>query len=227
MKYYPIAIIVILVVLLPIYMREEKRSNFVRATTFKLIVSGLCSLCALLGLFLANEASIDERIPVIVALVCAIFGDYFLQYIRLDSKKFNIGIGCFSLTQISLIAFLVIRDGLSWPEFVSTAVISLGVLILMIAQKWNLGSAKIPLSIYTVLLAFMSSKAVIALFGAVVTPSMCFMAAGAVLFLLSDLLLGIWNFKTGKRAYANLNWITYFCGILLIALSVSTLPDLI
>jgi uncharacterized membrane protein YhhN len=44
---------------------------------------------------------------------------------------------------------------------------------------------------------------------------------GAVLFLVSDLLLGIWNYKTGARRHANLNWITYFSGMMLIALSIS------
>ena len=44
-------------------------------------------------------------------------------------------------------------------------------------------------------------------------------AVGAVLFFVSDMLLGIWDYKCEKRAIANLNWITYFCGTMSIALS--------
>ena len=227
MKFFPFAVIILFIILLPIYIHAEKHGGFKKATTIKLILSGLCSVCALLGFALGGTNFDCLNILVVLALVCALFGDYFLQFIRLDAKKFNIGIICFALTQIFLIIYLIARHGISWQEFVMTAVIAVGVLILMVKQKWQLGSAQAPLSVYTVLLAFMTSKAILALFSSNgITLSVILMAAGAALFLLSDLLLGIWNYNTGKRIHANMNWITYFCAILLIALSISPLPGL-
>jgi hypothetical protein len=44
------------------------------------------------------------------------------------------------------------------------------------------------------------------------------MATGAVLFLLSDLLLGKNNFQADKNTRSALHLVLYFCGILLIAL---------
>ena len=53
------------------------------------------------------------------------------------------------------------------------------------------------------------------------TSSLYLMAAGAVLFALSDLLQGIKLSKPGDWPLYYLNLIVYFCGLLLIALSTS------
>ena len=217
-----ICLILVFIVLLPIYLHSEEHSGFKKATTLKLILSGVCSLTALLGLILnaVGETHVDiPRVLVVLALGCAFFGDYYLQFIRLDEKKYNIGIMCFASTQIFLIVFLCLQHGVSWPEFILAAVIVVCMQLLMVMQKWVLGRAKIPLSIYTLLLAFMTGKAVMALFGDSFSWSVGLIAVGAVLFMTSDVFLGINNYKADKRILANLNWITYFCGIFLIALS--------
>jgi hypothetical protein len=49
--------------------------------------------------------------------------------------------------------------------------------------------------------------------------SVCFMAAGAVLIFVSDLLLGISAFKPRSKVRIEPKLTAYFCGLLLIALS--------
>lgn len=219
---YPVYILPAFFVLLPIYLNAERQKNFESATTLKLILSTLCTISAFLGFLytlLALEVFFVPQLLVFLALFAAIFGDYYLQFIRLDAKKFNRGIFCFAITQVFLIAMLILQNGILWIEFVITVVVLLLVLLLMKKQKWELGQAEKPLTIYTILLVFMASKAVTALILGNRSAPDILLAAGGVLFLLSDLFLGIWNYRTDKRAHANLNWITYFVGIMLISLS--------
>ncbi|MEG2957856.1 MAG: lysoplasmalogenase family protein [Christensenellaceae bacterium] len=214
MGWIQILILVVFLILLPIYIHAEKSWGFQKATTCKLALSGTVLINACIGLFITPFWLMQGF--VILALVFAFCGDYFLQFIKLDAKKFNIGILCFSMTQVVLLVMMFLNAGVSWVEFVVLAGLLLLALILMTVQKWELGSARIPLSVYTLLLALMTGKAVSML---VATPSIhtALLAMGAVLFFVSDLLLGIWNFRTNKRLHANLNWVTYFCGILLIS----------
>jgi uncharacterized membrane protein YhhN len=219
-NYYAFLIIIPFVVLLPFYFRAEKQENFNRSMAFKLSLSGLCTLCALLGFAFVSMPVDFSRILVIFALVCAFLGDYFLQYIMLDEKKFAIGILCFAGTQVFLIIFLCTRYGVSWPDFVMTAVVFFFVHLLTKKQRWELGRAMIPLYTYMVILIFMMSKAVLPLLGGYgVSLSMILMAAGGILFLLGDILLGTSAFKPGSGPLLYPKQSAYFCAILLIALS--------
>lgn len=176
-------------------------------------------MIGVLLLTMAGSVTIFD-ILVLCGLICAIGGDYFLQFIRLDAKKFNTGILFFAITQCFLLASLFLRFGIGWQEFVITVVVLLLVLLMMKKQNWQLGKAQVPLTVYTVLLVLMAAKAVVSIFSpqAIVGRTVV-MAAGAVLFLISDLFLGIWNYHTDKKIHANLNWITYFSGMFLLALS--------
>ena len=223
-SFIPLLFIVPFFALLPFYIRAEKQERFNKATTLKLILSGLCCLCALTG-YLAGGIKVDSlRILIVIGLAWAVLGDFFLQYIRLDEKKYILGILSFSVTQLCLNIYLTLCYGLSWLEFILTALINIMVFILMITQKWVLGSARIPLSVYTLLLAFMTSKSILVMLYNDFTPSTVTMATGAILFMTSDILLGIWNYHTNRRLHANFCWISYFSAILLISLSTWSLP---
>jgi len=224
-------------VLLPLYLRAEDRiadgpHTFQKAAILKVATSGLCALCALLGLLLWSVPPELARVFIPIALICSVVGDYFLQYIALDEKRFTIGILFFALTQVFLIVSLCLHHGVSWPEFVITAVLACGVWALVTTLKWKLGKTKVPLICYAALLIFMASKSVLALFAGAagaanaaadttvgITLPLALMAAGAVLFVISDSLLGIKYFSGAKESRSKLYLITYFLAILLIALS--------
>ncbi|WP_066644761.1 lysoplasmalogenase family protein [Christensenella timonensis] len=218
----PVVIAVCYVILLWQYIRMEARHNFVRATTLKLTLGALFCITGIAGLLLLTlDGSVEiPDILVFCGLLCAVGGDYFLQFIRLDAKKFNAGIFFFALTQCFLLISMFMRFGIGWQEFVVTAAVLLLVLLLMKKQDWQLGKAQVPLTVYTVLLVLMAAKAAVSVFSPqAIAGRTLVMAAGAVLFLVSDLFLGIWNYHTDKRIHANLNWITYFSGMFLLALS--------
>ena len=213
------------VIALPIYLKAEGNiaagpREFKKAALLKITVSGICALCALLGFFIWGMHENLALAFVSVALICSVVGDYFLQYIILDEKKFKIGILFFALTQVFLSVFLSLYHGISWPEFAIAAAVVAGAWIMVTVLKWELGEAKYPLLVYVGLLAFMVSKSVLALFGgAGISPALVLMAAGAVFFIVSDSLLGIKYFAGGKESKSKIYLITYFLAIFLIALS--------
>lgn len=217
---YWIILLIPFLIILPLYLSVEKLGRFRLATTLKLTLTALCVASALIGYLTMGSYYREWRLLLVGGLGIAMVADYFLQYIKLDIRKFIAGILCFSLTQICFIIYLVMLYGIGWQEFVITAVILLLVLRLMNKQRWELGRARVALSMYTVLLTFMASKSVTVLFTAGhASVSMMLMAAGGVCFLLADLCLGTWNYHSGKRIHVNLNWIFYFSAIMLIALS--------
>ena len=255
MNYLAFIILIPFAAILPFYLKAEKQEKFRTATTLKVILSGLCACCALLGFlllsgslsfpgfpslpgdlslpgnssspgFLPGESPLYARAFVFVALACAVVGDYFMQFTRLDEKKFGVGIVFFALTQVFLIISLLIRHGIAWPEFAMTAAIFFFVLLLMKAQRWQAGRALAPLSVYIALVIFMTSKAALPLAAcikagdnSIIIVPLFFMAAGATLVLVSDLLLGISLFKPGSKIGVGVKLTTYFCGLMLIALS--------
>jgi len=220
-------------VLLVLYLRAEANNNgvegFKRATAIKFSLSGLFCATAVISGFMLYSISAKaltyiylQGIMTSAALGFAFFGDYYLQYIKLDIKKFKKGIGFFMATQILLIANMCLLNKVSYVEVIVTAAVLLLVLLLMKKQNWQLGEEKGRITAYTILLVFMASKAAVTFFDFTYgrTAGTLLFAIGAALFLISDILLGIWNYKSGARKYANLNWITYFSGMLLIALSI-------
>ena len=212
-------------VVLPIYLRSESRiedgpKSFQKAALLKITTSGICALCALLGFFIWGIPTELVRAFIPLALICSVVGDYFLQYIILDEKKFTIGIVFFALTQVFLNVFLCLHHGISWPEFVITAVLAVFVWVLVTKLNWPLGKAKVPLIFYVALLLLMASKSILPLFSNTgITLPIALMAAGALLFVLSDSLLGIKYFSGREQTNSKNYLITYFCAILLIALS--------
>lgn len=212
------------------YLFAEKENSgkegFKRATAVKLALSGLFCLVGVISYYLLlnfshhNNFYLAMQLLVVIGLFTALCGDFFLQYIRLDVTKYMTGIGFFMTTQILFLVSMSILNGFTWQEFVITAVALVLVLLLMKKQDWKLGKEQKIVTVYTVLLTLMASKSVMVFWRDLSGNTLLFMI-GALLFLLSDVVLGIWNYHTGKRAHANLNWVFYFSGMMLIALSIS------
>jgi|GEM_PF-800666 len=218
--------------LLAVYLHAEKRNNgvsgFRRATAIKLTLSSLFCAAGIFFYFLVfcsparSAAMPPARLFILLGLFAALPGDYFLQFIRLNVKKYMLGIAFFSATQALLITSLILSHQAGTGGWVAAVIITLAilfvVLVIMKKQNWQLGREKYILTAYTILLSFMTAKAFQSMLADFSASSLIF-AMGAVLFLVSDILLGLWNYHTSQRRHANLNWITYFSGMFLIALS--------
>ena len=211
------AIIAAFAAILAVYLWAEARNNgkngFARATGLKLTLSGLFCVAGIFSygmLYMVGSVTMPPQFFILLGLFAGLAGDFFLQYIRLDTITYLF------ITGIPDVLGSVLTG-------VITAAVLVLVLVLMKKQSWKLGREQAALTIYTVLLSFMTARAIVNLLWQPSLSSGLF-ALGAVLFLVSDFLLGIWNYNTSKRAHANLNWITYFAGMLLIALSIMPMP---
>lgn len=231
-EYLTYAIVAVFAVVLVLYLLAEDKNrngeNFKKATALKLALSGMFCAVGVISLFrliyfplsIYSDVMVAYAVILVASLFAALGGDYFLQYIRLDNKKYRIGIGFFSVTQILLIVYLCLMNLIGWMEFVIMAGILLLVLTLMKKQNWKLGPEQKIVTVYTLLIAFMTAKAITGIFHEKTLGALV-LAIGAALFMASDILLGVWNYHTNKRVHANLNWITYFSGMMLIAISIS------
>ncbi len=225
-----IVILIAYVAVFVFYLFAEKendgKTGFRRATAMKLTLSGLFCVVGVISYYLAysfshhNEIFFTMQLLIVIGLFCCLCGDFFLQYIRLDVKKYKTGIACFMTAQVLFYISMTVLNGFTWQEFVITVVALALIQVLMKKQGWQLGEERKLVTAYTVILTLMAAKSVMAFWRDLTGNTLLFMI-GAIFFLLSDLVLGIWNYHTGKQAHANLNWFFYFSATMLIALSIS------
>ncbi|MCL2425890.1 MAG: lysoplasmalogenase [Oscillospiraceae bacterium] len=212
-----IAIIsVIYVAVLVYYCALEKRDNFRLATTVKVILSAFASVICIYAAIL-----LDSYVFYIFALafVFTVPADYFLQYIKTNLTKYRIGITLFGLVHICLLISYYLIYPVSFFEFVIFAVFVAILLVFQIKGKWQIGKEKAQINVYTVIVVFMSAKA-ISIFIAAPAIYTVFLALGGLFFFISDLYLGIWAYS-GKDTYPNLviNRATYFAALFCLAFS--------
>jgi len=199
--------------LLTYYCLLEKQEKFLPATILKVIISAIAA-----GVCVYAAVMLNSYILYIFAmgLVFAVPADFFLQYIKTDLMKYRAGILFFGLMHVCLLVSFFILYPVSFYEFVIFAVFIGILLIFQIKGKWEMGEEKTQLTIYTVLVVFMSAKA-ISIFIAVPTLYTLMLALGGFFFFMSDLFLGIWAYQTEKFIYLALNRSIYFIGQLCLA----------
>ena len=199
--------------LLTYYCLLEKQEKFLPATILKVIISAIAA-----GVCVYAAVMLNSYILYIFAmgLVFAVPADFFLQYIKTDLMKYRAGILFFGLMHVCLLVSFFILYPVTFYEFVIFAVFIGILLIFQIKGKWEMGEEKTQLTIYTVLVVFMSAKA-ISIFIAVPTLYTLMLALGGFFFFMSDLFLGIWAYQTEKFIYLALNRSIYFIGQLCLA----------
>lgn len=204
---------------LPLYIIKERKGDAIDVLGYKLILSGLFSVMGLAAAII-HDFGVFE-ILILAGMISAIAGDYFLAFIFKDEKKFICGIYSFSLTQAFYISAMIFLSGIGIGEFLTTFLILVFLALVIMKLKPEMGSAKIPLSLYTLLVTFMAVKAVwIWIQGADSLKFQWMFTAGALLFWISDIFLGINRFIQKKYLFSVLVSTCYFLGQLMIALSV-------
>ncbi len=118
---------------------------------------------------------------------------------------FGLGQLCNIAAQLQLAAF-------HWSAAAALA----GLLTLAIALKgigqWNTSANDPWLTIYTVLVATTAAKSLSTAIVLTGTTGGILLGAGGLLFFLSDMVLGIWNYQKPHILLADLNWLLYFAG---------------
>ena len=192
-----------------LYIRQENRYRFWAATALKVTLTLTLALCLLVAL-------LRRYSPVLLAanlgMVLCAGGDYFLQYIRRSPGKFTCGILLFSLGHVcNLVALFLLA-----PFRPSALTVLAGLLALALALKgigrWDTSENEPWLTIYIGLVAMTAAKSLSAAIAAPGAPGSLLLGLGGLLFFLSDIVLGIWNYQKNHILVANLNWLLYFSG---------------
>lgn len=212
---------------------KDKRS--VGGVFLKNIVSIFFILTAVCGIF-ANPTQWKYGALIMLGLVFGMLGDIYLdqKWVYPDDMKMylNAGFVFFGIGHLCYIPAIFMTSGMGAKDIIIPIivgiVIGLGNLILEKPMKQNFGRFRVIVTVYGFILAAMAATAVVA---AVKTGYTAFIvyAVGAVLFMISDLILSPMYFGEGKNTPTNfiLNHVTYYAGQYMIALSIILLPRLI
>jgi hypothetical protein len=196
-----------------VYITQENSYHFRAATTLKVLLTALLAGWVLWSLL--HSFSLP-RLLGLVGLVCAIWGDYYLQYVKRDNRKFVRGVIAFVLTQVFYLAAFHVPTGFVWLEALSLVLFGGISCYFKFHFRWDTSEADPWLTIYTVLITCTGAKAFSLLLSAGGGWAL-YAGLGGALFYFSDMVLGIWSYQKQHILLADLNWLLYFSGQFLLA----------
>lgn len=210
------------------------------ANTIYIVSKMICSsvfLCTGIIAFLKNKKRGKFGLLTLCALACGFLGDLFLAVsVTKGNVWFYTGIGMFFLDAVLLIIALYTVDGFRWRDVILTVVLS-GLASWFLFSNTNLGVLAVPLAVYLVAIMFAASKGIsVGLTGKLGDVSSLLLVVGAVLYMLSDVVLSVIMFMDigkivkgisaalylagGSSPLESINAFTYFVGQTMIASSV-------
>lgn len=192
-----------------LYIRQENLYRFRTATALKITLTMTLAVCLIVAL--ARDFSPVLLAAAVGMLLCS-GGDFYLQYIRRDVRKFTRGIILFGLGQVCNITALFLLAPYHWSGLaVLAALLALAVALKGIG-RWDTSANEPWLTIYTVLVAMTAAKSLSVAIVLAGKPGGLLLGLGGFLFFLSDMVLGIWNYRKNHILLADLNWLLYFAG---------------
>lgn len=203
------------------YLFLENTYRFWAATAVKLILTTTLAVCLWISAVQSHFSPI--KLLFAIGMTSAIAGDYFLQYIQKDNRKFVIGILFFAATHLCYLPALHLLFGARWWHLLPFALFVGMVLALKLGGRWNTAAADPWLSVYTVLVAATAAKGFTMLLAPNHPAGVTLLAIGCLLFFFSDIVLGIWNYQKSHIALADINWILYFGGQFCIVAGIITM----
>ena len=192
-----------------LYIRQENLYRFRTATALKITLTMTLAVCLIVAL--ARDFSPVLLAAAVGMLLCS-GGDFYLQYIRRDVRKFTRVIILFGLGQVCNITALFLLAPYHWSGLaVLAALLALAVALKGIG-RWDTSANEPWLTIYTVLVAMTAAKSLSVAIVLAGKPGGLLLGLGGLLFFLSDMVLGIWNYRKNHILLADLNWLLYFAG---------------
>lgn len=191
-----------------VYLLTQRRQPFPGSAVLKGIPVGALALLALRRRGMRRDAGV-----LALGLALSTAGDVLLD---LNPRFFVFGLGAFLLAHLSYIV-LFVRNRASKTRLGPARLAAVLIIVAYSAtlSAWivpSVGELALPVVIYIAAITTMVCTAILARFR---KP---WVAAGAILFLVSDSLLAIHKFKTPVPLRDQLVWITYYlgqCGIAL------------
>jgi uncharacterized membrane protein YhhN len=214
----PIPFLVVTVALL---LRAEFRHAQQQIYVFKPLSTLLIIAVALLS-FTSPGVQPSFTLWVTLGLVLSLGGDVLLMF--KSNKAFLIGLVLFLLAHVVYSIAFTVPNGFHAADLISGAALLAFAIVIYLYLQPGLGSMKVPVMLYTLVICFMVNRAISTFFGDAFTTTQAWLISlGAILFMASDLILAINRYRHPFPAN-RYGLILYFGGQLLIALSLSYFP---
>ena len=216
---YPIPAVVVLVfVLIRAEILGKRQQVYVVKPAATLLVIGVAALS-----LLVPTRNMTYTVGILIGLLFSLGGDVALMFHE-DRTAFAVGLGLFLLAHVAYAVVFTLLGRLSGLDGVSIlALLAVGIGFYALVQS-NLGTLRIPVIAYMVVISVMVSRAVSTsaspVFG---SEQAILVASGAVLFYVSDVILAANRFWKPMK-YDRISLAFYYGGQLLIALAASYFP---
>ncbi|MEN8242398.1 MAG: lysoplasmalogenase [Chloroflexota bacterium] len=159
-------------------------------------------------------------IGVLIGLLLSLGGDIALLF-QDNKEAFTIGLGLFLAAHIAyMVVFILLGQHSSWDLVSGAILLSAGFALFRLFAP-NLGSMKVPVIAYIVIISLMVNQALATFSSPVFSNAQAWMiAGGALLFYISDVILAANRFWRPWK-YQRISLAFYYSGQVLIALAAS------
>jgi len=208
--------VVFLVVSVPLLVRAEIKNNQSQVHVLKPLSTVLVIAVASLSLLLPS-AQPAFTLWIVVGLALSLGGDVALMFE--SNRAFLIGLVLFLLAHMVYSIAFTVPNGFHAADIVVGAILlALGAAIYLYLRP-GLDGMNVPVILYMLIICFMASRAISAFFGDAFTFTQAWLLSlGAILFMLSDIVLAVNRFHHPIEKH-RLSLFAYYLGQLLIALA--------
>ena len=183
-------------------------------------ISTLIVIAVALLSFLEPTRNLAYSVGVLVGLILSFGGDVALMF-QEHRKAFMLGLVLFLLAHVAYTVVFVVLGRFSGWDTLSTLLLLLAGVSFYRLIRPNLGTMRMPVLVYILVISAMVSRAASTLASPAFTGAQAMMViVGAVLFYISDLILAAARFWRPWK-YNRISLVFYYSGQLLIALTAS------
>ena len=227
MNLYPYIVIFLGAIALTLFLIARDRKGSVKALLLKTITSFLFVSVAFASVMVNSGQGVATFFALIImGLICGLIGDIVLDlkvmYKESSSLYQHGGMVAFLIGHLFYLAALIIYFGFDWIPLVIAVV--LAIIIACVSKfilKFNFAEHTVDTYAYTFFLSYMMTQACYAAITRGFTACTVLLAAGSILFLLSDLVLVMTYYDNkDSRPFIAVNHILYYAAQFTIALSV-------
>ncbi len=227
MNLYPYIVIFSGAIALTLFLITRDRKGSVKALLLKTITSFLFISVAFASVMVNSGQGVATFFALIImGLICGLIGDIVLDlkvmYKESSSLYQHGGMVAFLIGHLFYLAALIIYFGFDWIPLVIAVV--LAIIIACVSKfilKFNFAEHTVDTYAYTFFLSYMMTQACYAAITRGFTACTVLLAAGSILFLLSDLVLVMTYYDNkDSRPFIAVNHILYYAAQFTIALSV-------
>jgi len=227
MSFYPYLMIFLGAIALTVFLIARDRKGSVEALLFKTLTSFLFITVAFTSFMVNPDQGVATfAMLIMMGLICGLIGDIVLDlkimYKVSSSLYQHGGMVAFLVGHLYYLAALIIYFGFNWMPVVIALVLAVIIgLVSKFILKFNFAEHSISTYAYSFFLSYMMTQACYAAITQGFTTCTVLLAVGAILFLLSDLVLVMTYYDNkDSRPFIVANHILYYAAEYTIALSI-------